>query len=111
MSMDKNDSLKKAFLEKTDTQPSKGFDEQFFLKLEKEKSRPKSFATWITWAVSGCATASVLFIAITNYNSTHSHAFNHQEYVESVLEVQRDFNEDISTDETIDLTTATTDEI
>ncbi len=94
-----------------DVHASAHFDSTFFEKLEKSKKRPSVFASWITWAISGCATASVLFMAITNYNLPSSHAFNHQEYVENVLEIQGAINEGVAPVEPSDLTGNTTDEI
>lgn len=104
-------SLKESLIKKTEVQPSKNFDATFFEKLEREKSRPRIFTKWITWTISGLATASVFFIAITNYNSAPQHAFNHQEYVESVLEIQGTFNDDLSDPNTNDLTAMPSDEI
>ena len=101
--------LKESLIKKMDISPSKNFDTDFFQKLEREHSRPKLFSRWITWTVSGLATVSVLFIAITNYNTAPKHSFNHKEYVESVLEIQSTFNDDVS--EPNDLTALTADEI
>ncbi len=103
--------LKESLIKKMDITPSKNFDAAFFEKLESEKSRPKIFSKWITWAISGLATASVLFIAITNYNTAPKHAFNHKEYVESVLEIQSTFNDEITDSATNDLTVMPSDEI
>lgn len=105
-----SNELKKSLIKKLDIKPSSGFDAAFFDKLEKTKKRPGVFSNWITWAVSGCATASVLFIAINNYNS-HKHSFNHQEYVESVLEIQRSMSEEIANEDIDDLTIIPSDEI
>lgn len=104
-------NLKESLIKKMDVQPSKDFDAAFFEKLEREKSRPKIFSKWITWAVSGLATASVLFIAITNHNTAPKHSFDHQEYVESVLEIQSTFNDDLSDTNMNDLTVMPSDEI
>ena len=103
--------LKESLVKKMDVKPSAGFDDKFFARLDKENTRPGVFASWLTWAISGCATASVLFIAVNNYNVPARHSFNHKEYVESVLEIQKTFNEDVSSDEMIDLTTTASDEI
>ncbi|MBY0413226.1 MAG: hypothetical protein K2Q18_03630 [Bdellovibrionales bacterium] len=104
-----SDSLKRSLKKKMAVAPSSDFDSKFFAKLEKEK-RPSVFSNWLTWAVSGCATASVLFIAINNYNQTHR-GFDHKEYVEAAMEIQNTMTEDISTDDMIDLTTSSSDEI
>lgn len=102
--------LKKSLVEKLDVKTSSDFDSRFFEKLEKEKKRPRVFASWLTWAISGCATASVLFIAITSYR-VPAPAFNHREYVESALEIQSAMTDDTSFDGTVDLTTSAVDEI
>jgi hypothetical protein len=101
--------LKKSLINKMDVNSSPDFDVRFFEKLDEQKKRPSSFANWLTWAVSGCATASVLFIAVTSYNFPDRHSFNHKEYVDSVLEIQKTVNEDISRD--ADLTSHHHDEI
>lgn len=102
--------LKKSLAEKLDVKPSSDFDSRFFEKLEKEKKRPRVFANWLTWAISGCATASVLFIAINSYR-VPTQTFNHKEYVESALEIQSAMTEDITSDSTVDLTSSSYDEI
>lgn len=105
--------LKLALIKKMDVTPSENFDAQFFAKLE-DVRRPSVFSNWVTWMVSGLATASVLFISINSFNSPHSshkHSFNHREYVESVLEIQQSMGEEISNDEMMDLTSLTSDEI
>lgn len=102
--------LKKSLVEKLDVKPSSDFDSRFFEKLEKEKKRPGVFANWLTWAISGCATASVLFIAINSYR-VPAPTFNHKEYVESALEIQSAMTDDITSDGTVDLTSSTVDEI
>ena len=104
-------NLKKTLIKKMDVQPSKHFDSAFFEKLEREKAPPKIFAKWISWVISGAVTASVLFIAVSNNTKIPQHAFNHQEYLESVIEVQDIFIEDVSKEDTNDLTVITTDEI
>ena len=104
-------NLKKSLIKKMDVEPSKNFDAKFFEKLHKEEARPKVFSTWITWAISGCATASVLFIAITNYNVQPRHTFNHKEYIDSMLELQNTVNDGIADDRMIDLTSTPSDEI
>lgn len=104
--------LKKSLIKKMDITPAPDFDLRFFEKLENHQKRPSVFANWLTWAVSGCATASVLFIAVTSYNVPARRTLNRQEYVESFLEIQKTVNEDISRDEVmIDLTTLAPDEI
>jgi hypothetical protein len=102
--------LKKSLIEKLDVKPSSDFDSRFFEKLEKEKKRPRVFASWLTWAISGCATASVLFIAITSYR-VPTNSFNHKEYVESALEIQSAMTEESFVDGTVDLTSSSYDEI
>jgi hypothetical protein len=105
--------LKQALVKKLEVTPSETFDAQFFEKLEVAR-RPGVFSNWITWMVSGLATASVLFISINSFNSPHNlhrSSFNHREYVESVLEIQQSMTEEISNDDMIDLTTLTADEI
>jgi hypothetical protein len=102
--------LKKSLIEKLDVTPSSDFDSRFFEKLEKEKKRPRVFASWLTWAISGCATASVLFIAINSYRGL-TPTFNHKEYVESALEIQSTMTDDITGDGTVDLTSSSYDEI
>lgn len=102
--------LKKSLIEKLDVKSSSDFDSRFFEKLEKDKKRPRVFANWLTWAISGCATASVLFIAINSYR-VPAPTFNHKEYVESALEIQSAMTDDITSDGTVDLTTSTYDEI
>lgn len=102
--------LKKALISKTQNQKSPDFDAAFFEKLDREKSRPKVFASWLTWAVSGCATLCVLFIAVTTYNTPGKPSFNHKEYVNSAIEIQNSLNEDASLDD-LDLTSQDYDEI
>jgi hypothetical protein len=102
--------LKQSLIKKLDITPSAKFDAQFFEKLEKT-NRHKGFSNWVTLAISGCATASVLFISISSYNAAHRATFNHREYVESVLEVQQSMTEEISNDDMIDLTSLFSDEI
>jgi hypothetical protein len=102
--------LKKSLIEKLDIKPSSDFDSRFFEKLGKEKKRPRVFASWLTWAVSGCATASVLYLAITG-NHPPAPAFNHREYVESAVEIQSAMTDDITIAGTVDLTTSSYDEI
>ena len=105
-----SNELKKSLINKMDIKPSSGFDAAFFDKLEKTKKRPGVFSNWVTWAVSGCATASVLFIAISNHN-TQRNSFNHMEYVESVIEIQRSMTEEIASEDMDDLTIIPSDEI
>lgn len=102
--------LKKSLVEKLDVKPSSDFDSRFFEKLEREKKRPRVFASWLTWAISGCATASVLFIAINSYR-VPAPTFNHKEYVESALEIQSAMTDDITSEGTVDLTSSSYDEI
>jgi hypothetical protein len=104
-----SNGLKQSLIKKLDVNPSPNFDSQFFEKLEREKKRPSLFSNWITLLVSGCAMASVLFVAI-NVSSPRA-SFNHREYVDSVLEVQRSMTEDITDDDMIDLTSVPSDEI
>lgn len=104
-------NLKKSLVKKMDISPSNNFDAEFFKKLEHTKGQPKLFSKWTTWIISGLATTSVLVFAITNYHVSPKHAFNHQEYVDSVLEMQSSFDESIIDDNTIDLTTLPSDEI
>lgn len=105
-----SNELKKSLIKKLDVKPSSNFDAAFFDKLEKSQKRPGVFSNWITWVVSGCATASVLFIAINNYNS-HNHSFNHEKYVESVIEIQQSMTEEIANEDMDDLTIIPSDEI
>ncbi|MBC7712765.1 MAG: hypothetical protein H7177_05475 [Rhizobacter sp.] len=74
-------------------------------------TRPKVFSKWITWVISGCATASVLTIAISTYNAQPRHAFNHKEYIDSMLELQDTVNDNISDDNMNNLTVVHSDEI
>lgn len=104
-------NLKKALTKKMDIHPSSGFDAAFFEKLDRKKSSFNFFSKWITWSVTGLATASVLFITITSYNKASKHSFNHAEYVESVLDIQSSFEEDNSDFNASDLTISTSDEI
>lgn len=104
--------LKDTFNSKMDVKPSNGFDSAFFSKLEKAQKKPKLFSHWISWAVSGCATASVLFFAVTNYNvPSRSQQQYSEEYIQSVIEIQDTLNEGITSDEAIDLTSADIDAI
>jgi hypothetical protein len=103
--------LKKSLIKKTEIEVSKKFDDVFFEKLHNEQARPKVFSTWITWLISGFATASVLFIAISSYNLRPHHAFNHNEYIDSMLELQDTVNDGISDDNRINLTVMHTDGI
>lgn len=105
-----SNQLKESLRKKMDVTPSAQFDSAFFDKLEKSK-KPGIFSSWITWAVSGCATASVLFIALTNYHLPNKHAFSHKEYIENALEIQGDLNEGIDPVEPSDLTVSSLDEI
>ena len=102
--------LKQSLIEKMDVSASPDFDARFFEKLKHQKKRPGVFANWLTWAISGCATASVLFIAINTYR-VPVHTFNHQEYVEAALEIQSTMTEDITNDGIVDLTSLSYDEI
>ncbi len=102
--------LKKALINKTQNQKSPDFDAAFFEKLEKVKNRPKVFSGWLTWAISGCATLCVLFIAVTSYNTPVKRTFNHSEYINSAIEIQNSLNEDVSVDD-LDLTSKEYDEI
>lgn len=102
--------LKKSLIEKLDVASSTDFDSRFFEKLEKEKKRPRIFTRWFTWVISGCATASVLYIAITSTH-TPAPAFNHREYIESALEIQSAMTDEITIVGTVDLTTSSYDEI
>lgn len=104
-----SNQLKDALKKKMDVTPSSDFDSAFFEKLEKSK-KPRLFSNWVTWAVSGCATASVLFIAITNYNVPGPQRVNQREFVENALEIQGALNEGISPIES-DLTVSVSDEI
>lgn len=105
-----SNKLKQSLVEKMDMKPSPDFDSRFFEKLEKEKKRPRVFASWLTWAISGCATASVLFIAINSYKVPTA-TFNHKEYVDTALEIQSAMTDDVTSDETSDLTSPSYDEI
>ena len=102
--------LKQSLIEKIDVNSSKDFDARFFEKLSREQKRPRLFANWLTWAISGCATASVLLLAINSYRVPTS-TFNHREYVETALEIQTTMNEVITSDEMSDLTGSSVDEI
>ena len=88
------------------------FDEigVIFEKLAIEKVRPKLFSDRLTWALSGFATLTVLFIAVTNYHTPIKRSFNHTEYISSAIEIQNSLNEDISGDD-LDLTSLDYDEI
>ncbi len=104
--------LKDTFNAKMDIKPSADFDSSFFTKLEKVQKKPGVFSNWIAWAISGCATASVLFFAVTNYNvPTRSNSVSHEEYIQSVIEVQDTLDEGIVTDDMMDLTTSSPDAI
>ena len=105
-----SNKLKQSLVEKYDVKSSADFDSRFFEKLRSEQNRPKIFANWLTWAISGCAMASVLFIAINSYRVPTA-AFNHREYVETVLEIQSSMTEGITSDEMSDLTSSLVDEI
>lgn len=104
-----SNQLKDALKKKMDVTPSSDFDSTFFEKLEKSK-KPRLFSNWVTWAVSGCATASVLFIAISNYNIPGHKPVTQREFVENALEIQGALNEGISPIDS-DLTVSFTDEI
>lgn len=104
-----SNKLKHSLIEKLDVKPSSDFDSRFFEKLEKQK-KPKAFANWLTWAISGCATASVLFIAINSYR-VPAPTFNHKEYAEAAMEIQSSMTEDITNDTLPDLTSSSYDEI
>lgn len=106
-----NKKLRDSFNAKMDLKPSKDFDSTFFAKLEKSDKKPNFFSNWITWAVSGCATASVLFIAVTNYSVPNRSLVHQEEYIQSLIEVQDTLNEGIGGDDLIDLTTSSTDAI
>lgn len=105
-----SNKLKQSLVEKISVQSSPDFDSRFFEKLSAEQKRPKIFASWLRWAISGCATASVLFIAINSYRVPTA-TFNHREYVETVLEIQSSMTEDVASDEISDLTSSFVDEI
>lgn len=105
-----SNKLKQSLVEKMDIKSSPDFDARFFEKLAKEQKRPRAFASWLTWAISGCATASVLFIAINSYKVPTA-TFNHKEYVDTALEIQSAMTDDIVSDETSDLTSPSYDEI
>lgn len=105
-----SNKLKQSLVEKMDIKSSPDFDSRFFEKLEKEKKRPRAFVSWLTWAISGCATASVLFIAINSYKVPTA-TFNHKEYVDTALEIQSAMTDDITSDDTSDLTSSAVDEI
>lgn len=64
----------------------------------------------MTWAISGCATASVLFLAVNSFK-VPTGSFNHREYIETALEIQSAMNEVITNDEMTDLTSSGVDEI
>lgn len=107
-------NLKETFVKKMDIKSSKDFDSQFFKKLEAQKSKPSFFAHYFTWAISGLATLSIIFIAINNYHMTSKTSLNHQEYIESVIEMQNTIDENVYSDmpeESLDLTTSQADEI
>jgi hypothetical protein len=109
--MSKN--LKDSFNKKMDIKSSKDFDSLFFKKLEKEKSKSNIFSQYFTWIISGCATISIIFLAVNNFHTTR-HSFNHQEYIDSVIEMQSSIDENVSSDipaEGLDLTTSQSDEI
>lgn len=105
-----SNKLKQSLIEKIEVEPSKDFDSRFFEKLRNEQTRPPVYASWLTWAVSGCATASVLFFAINSYRTPLT-TFNHREYIETALEIQSAMNDVINSDEMSDLTSASVDEI
>ena len=105
-----SDKLKQSLIEKMDVNPSKDFDARFFEKLSSEQKRPRHFANWLTWAISGCATASVLFMAIISFRVPTT-TFNHREYVQTALEIQSSMNEVFTSEEMSDLTGASVDEI
>lgn len=104
-------NLKQSLVKKLDINPSNNFDAEFFKKLELTKGQPKLFSKWVTWIISGLATTTVLVFAITNYQVSPRHTFNHQEYVDSVLEIQSSFDESSIDDNMIDLTILPSDEI
>lgn len=108
--------LKEAFIAKMDVKTSPDFDSQFFKKLEKEKARKTSrlFSPNLTWLISGCATLSVLFIAINSYEAPKKAPFHHKEYVEAVIDVQNSFDDSVTNDnasDTADLTISPANEI
>lgn len=105
-----SNKLKQSLVEKMEIKPSSDFDSRFFEKLEKQKKRPGVFANWLTWAISGCATASVLFIAINSYKVPTA-TFNHKEYIDTALEIQSAMTEEITNDGMSDLTSSAVDEI
>lgn len=107
-----SNNLKRSLSEKVGETASPDFDSRFFEKLEKQKQqkRPGVFSNWITWAISGCATASVLFIAINTYKVPNA-TFNHKEYVEAAMEIQSTMDESITGDMSADLTSSAVDEI
>ena len=105
-----SNQLKRSLIEKMAVNPSKDFDTRFFEKLRNDQKRPRLFAHWFTWAISGCATTSVLFLAINSYRVPTT-TFNHREYVETALEIQTAINEVITSEEMSDLTSASVDEI
>ena len=105
-----SNKLKESLVEKMDMKSSPDFDSRFFKKLEKQQKRPRAFASWLTWAISGCATASVLFIVINSYKVPTA-TFNHKEYIDTALEIQSAMTEDITNDGMSDLTSPAYDEI
>ena len=107
--MENRNDLKKALIEKTHIEKSANFDSAFFAKLEKE--RHGIFSGWFAWAISGCATLCVLFMAVTTYNAPVQRSFNHGEYINSTLEIQSSMDEDVSSVDLEGLTTSSYDEI
>ena len=105
-----SNKLKQSLVEKMATKSSSDFDSRFFEKLEKQQKRPRVFASWLTWAISGCATASVLFIAINSYKVPTS-TFNHKEYIDTAMEIQSAMTEEVTSDGMSDLTSSAYDEI
>lgn len=104
--------LKDSFNSKMDIKTSSQFDSTFFAKLEKTQKGPKLFSHWLGWAISGCATASVLFFAVTHYNvPVRPIAATHEEYIQSVIDIQDTLDEGVASEEMMDLTTASSDAI
>jgi hypothetical protein len=103
--------LKNSLNNKLNIKPSKNFDIIFFEKLAKEQARPKTFSIRRPWLITGLATATALFIFITNYNVPPRHTFNHKEYIDTMLEFQNSANDGLADDRMIDLTTIASDEI
>jgi hypothetical protein len=86
-------------------------DHFVFQSISNERKKKNSRFPWFKWAIGLTAAASITFCTL---NLTHKTDYSRESYIQSVLEVQKSFDDNANreiSNEINDLTIMTTDEI